>query len=139
MGRYSVKVPPRIVAGLRRHAAATLPGECCGALVGQSGPRHLDVRAAIPLVNDEPTADRYSIDARIVLRLERQADIAGVRLLGFYHSHPGGSAAPSQVDIEFACAGYLYLIVQPHDGSLRGWRLRDDRRAFIELPLEGAA
>jgi proteasome lid subunit RPN8/RPN11 len=139
MGPCSVKLPHRIVAGLRRHAVATLPAECCGALVGLSEPRQLEVRAAIPLLNEERAVDRYSIDARVVLHLERQAAAAGVRLLGFYHSHPLGSAAPSPVDVEFACPGFLYLIIQPHHGSLRGWRLRDDRLGFTELPLEGAA
>jgi proteasome lid subunit RPN8/RPN11 len=139
MGSYSVKLPQRIVAGLRRHAVATLPAECCGALVGLSAPSQLVVRAAIPLVNEERAVDRYSIDARVVLHLERQAAAAGVCLLGFYHSHPAGSAAPSPVDVELACPGYLYLIIQPHRGSLRGWRLRDDRLGFTELPVEGVA
>jgi proteasome lid subunit RPN8/RPN11 len=139
MGPYSIKLPQRVVAGLRRHAVAALPAECCGALVGLSAPSQLEVRAAIPVVNEERAVDRYSIDARVVLHLERQAAAAGVRLLGFYHSHPEGPAAPSQVDVELACPGYLYLIIQPQHGTLRGWRLRDDRLGFTELPMEGAA
>jgi desampylase len=123
------------VAGLRRHAAAALPAECCGAVIGVARDSHLEVRAIIPLPNQAAAADRYEIDAATVLRLERQATAAGVRLLGFYHSHPGGTPVPSATDLELACPGYIHLIVATGDGAVRGWRLRDDRSGFLELPI----
>jgi proteasome lid subunit RPN8/RPN11 len=135
MHRYSVNIPPRIIAGLRRHAAATLPSECCGALAGTSADARLDLRAMIPLDNEDPAPGTYRIEARTVRRLERQATDAGVELLGFYHSHPAGTAEPSAADLELACPGYVYVIVQADVGTVRAWVLRSDRGGFDELPV----
>jgi desampylase len=136
-----VTVPPRIVAGLRRHAAVTLPAECCGALIGEVVGGCIEVRSGIPLAND--ATDHYEIDAATVLRLERQAGHIGYHVVGFYHSHPASPPLPSATDLAHAVPGYVYLIVSALDGCVRAWRLRDDRSAFSELnlrtPLAGAA
>jgi desampylase len=142
MVRYSVTVPPRIIAGLRRQAAAELPAECCGALVGELHRDRIEVRAQIPLVNAASDPASYRIDASVVRRLERRAECAGLSVVGFYHSHPAGLATPSATDLEHACPGYLYVIVD-RQGAVRAWRLRDERNGFAELtlldPLAGAA
>jgi proteasome lid subunit RPN8/RPN11 len=142
MTAYSVNVPPRVVAAIRRHAVATAPAECCGALMGGAGDGRIDVRAVVPLENASSRPDRYLIDARAVLRLERQASRAGFDVVGFYHSHPRGPAAPSATDLELASPGYVYLIVDVCGATVRAWRLRDRRDGFAELPvglLAGAA
>lgn len=130
----TVTVPPRIVAGVRRHAAAALPLECCGALIGVAAGRCLEVRSLIPLTNLAASPELYRIDADAVRRVELQASRTGQQVMGFYHSHPAGGALPSATDLELAFPGYLYLIVTP-GGELRAWRLRDDRSGFRELPL----
>jgi proteasome lid subunit RPN8/RPN11 len=140
---------------LRRHAAAALPAECCGALIGVSGASgasgapgtgRTEIRTMIPVANAARRPDRYRIDAATVLRLERQAGRTGLHVVGFYHSHPRGTAVPSAADLELAFPGYLYLIIGiigMHCGELRCWRLRDDRSGFHELelrhPIAGAA
>jgi proteasome lid subunit RPN8/RPN11 len=124
-----------VIAGLRRHASATLPAECCGALIGRVEDGRIEVRAMIPLPNEDPRPGRYRIEAPVVQRLERQAAEAGVDLVGFYHSHPDGSAIPSAIDLELACPGYACVIVEPAHGEVRAWRLADDRTRFTELPL----
>lgn len=135
----SVTVPSRVAAALRRHAAAALPAECCGALIGAASHQRLEVRALIPIPNASPSPDRYHIDAATVLRLERQAECVGLHVVGFYHSHPRGRAIPSTLDLELAWPGYLYFIVSPTAGELRAWRLRDDRGGFAEVCLDSRA
>jgi desampylase len=127
-------MPRRIAAALRRQAAAAQPAECCGALIGVLRRDGAELKALIPLPNDSP--DRYEIDAAAVLRLERQAESAGLAVVGFYHSHPAAPATPSATDLELAFPGYIYVIVGGASGCVRGWRLRDDRAAFTELPLD---
>jgi desampylase len=124
-----------MVAGMRRHAVATTSAECCGALIGTTARDRIEVRALLPLDNASADPTRYLIEAATVLRLERQARSAGMHVVGFYHSHPRGPAAPSPTDLELASPGYVYVIVQPADGTVRGWRLRADRSGFDELPL----
>lgn len=142
MVRYSVTIPPRILAGLRREAGATAPAECCGALIGLRQRDELEIRTLIPVPNAAGDHSSFLIDAPTVMRLERQAACAGVQVVGFYHSHPSTSAEPSPKDLELAVPGYVYLIVDVARGSLRCWRLRDDRSGFHELNvalLAGAA
>jgi desampylase len=133
-----VTVPPRVLAGLRRHAAAARPAECCGALIGSIGRECTEIRSLIPVPNSALRHDRYLMDAGAVLRIERQAAATGLHVVGFYHSHPFGSAVPSAADLELACPGYLYLIVGGPPGDVRCWRLRDDRRGFAEVGLVDA-
>jgi proteasome lid subunit RPN8/RPN11 len=133
-------MPSRVAAGIRRHAAEAAPGECCGALMGRSRGGWYAVQTVIPLPNETADPARYSIGAPVVLRLELQAQRAGVDLIGFYHSHPTGEASPSVTDLEMACPGYIYFIVDGH-GALRAWRLKPDRSGFSELAtgMAGAA
>ncbi|HSJ05872.1 MAG TPA: M67 family metallopeptidase [Longimicrobiales bacterium] len=139
MARYSVNVPPRVLAGLRRHAAQAATPECCGALFGTTDGDDFDVRALVGLPNEAADPARYRIDARTVQRVEGRAAGAGVSVVGFYHSHPVGPAVPSTTDLELACPGYLYLIVEAATGAVRAWRLAADRSGFAELVVTSRA
>ena len=142
MDRYSVTLPPRILAGLRRETGAAAPAECCGALIGMSRGHDIEIRTLIPVPNAAPDPGSYQIDAHTVHRLERQADCAGLHVVGFYHSHPHSPATPSPRDLELAWPGYVYLIVDACAGTVACWRLRDDRSGFMQLDvamLAGAA
>lgn len=142
MSGYPVTIAPRILAGLRREAGLTGPAECCGALIGLRHGSDIEIRTLIPVVNTAPDHSSFLIDASTVLRLERQAGCAGVQVVGFYHSHPTTSAEPSKKDLELAVPGYVYVIIDVPRGTIRCWRLRDDRSGFQELRvamLAGAA
>jgi proteasome lid subunit RPN8/RPN11 len=128
-------MPARVAAGLRRHACATLPAECCGALLGSRSATRIHVRTLIPLHNTDASRVSYRIEARSVADVEARARRAGLDVIGFYHSHPRGPAAPSVTDLELACPGYLYVIVEPAGGAVRAWRLTGDRAGFAELPV----
>lgn len=96
----------------------------------------------VPVENEAAGLSRYAIGAATVRDLERQASCAGVHLIGFYHSHPESPAAPSSADLDLAWPGYVYVIVDAAAGSVRAWRLHDDRSGFDELaqtPMAGAA
>jgi proteasome lid subunit RPN8/RPN11 len=139
MPRYSVNVPPRVLAGLRRHAAEAAPAECCGALVGAAAAGGCDVRARVGLPNEAADPASYRIDARDVQRIEGRAAGAGMSVLGFYHSHPVSPAVPSAADLELACPGYLYVIVDVATGTVRAWRLQADRSGFAEVVVTSRA
>lgn len=142
MSGYSVTIAPRILAALRREAGLTGPAECCGALIGLMHSDEIEIRTLIPVLNPARDHSSFLIDAPTVLRLERQAACAGMQVVGFYHSHPTTSAEPSQTDLELAVPGYVYVIIDVPRGSIRCWRLRDDRSGFGELRvsmLAGAA
>jgi proteasome lid subunit RPN8/RPN11 len=118
-------------AAIERHAAATYPHECCGALLSTGEV----IVATFPLDNttDGPAARRFLVGPEQYRQAERWASARGGTLAGFYHSHPDHPARPSQTDLDNAWPNFLYIIASVVQGTPRdvtGWRLRDDRTAF---------
>ncbi|UCF21513.1 MAG: M67 family metallopeptidase [Gemmatimonadota bacterium] len=125
---------------IREHAARNHPEEACGALLGQVSRAGVTaVHAAIPLANEgAERTRRYLIGPAAVLQLERRAEELGLKVVGYYHSHPDAPAVPSEADREHAWPWYVYLIAGT---SKRGapqwsaWRLTGDRRRFRRLAI----
>lgn len=124
-----MQVDQEIIEQLQNQAANAPGREICGALLGDSG----RVNSVVDVANMSTNPARnFLIPASDVLRLERAAEANGQTLLGFYHSHPAGSAVPSAFDLEHALPGYIYLIIAA-SGRARTWRLRADRSVFDEI------
>ena len=134
----SVQLNARVVATIRRHAAAAYPYECCGALIGRQLEDGLvDVVDAAELENvtDEGPRRRFRVSPADYRQSEARARDLGAELLGFYHSHPDHPAQPSQYDLDHAWPNFSYVIVAVaagEAGDLRSWRLLPDRSAFEE-------
>jgi proteasome lid subunit RPN8/RPN11 len=132
---------PRVVATIRRHAAAAYPYECCGALFGtRSDDGRVDIVDALELENvtDEGPRRRFRVSPVDYRQSEARARELGAELLGFYHSHPDHPAEPSQYDLDHAWPNFSYVIVAVaggEAGDLRSWRLLPDRSAFEEEPI----
>ena len=117
-----LKIPESELAALRRHGEETYPNECCGALLGTftstGAPRAADARLVVRAVrctntNAERGHDRYVIDPRELVRLQRQSREEGLDILGFYHSHPDWPARWSQTDLaEAHWLGCSYVITR---------------------------
>lgn len=96
-------LPPAFRSQIFAEARAAHPRECCGLLEGD-GAR---ITALHPTRNLAERPDRFEIDPAEQFRLMRE----GRRIVGCYHSHPGGRAEPSPRDAEFASeAGFLWLV-----------------------------
>ena len=105
---------------LRLHGEQTYPHECCGVLLGRiDGEGVKDVRAVVRCGNartDSPH-NRYCIDPRELLSIQRQARESELDILGFYHSHPDHPARWSQTDLaEAYWIGCSYLIISVEQG-----------------------
>lgn len=115
------------------HARAEYPHECCG-LIG-SRDRHIE--AIFPAVNAAASPLRYAIDPDELLRIHVSIDQHGLVPGGVYHSHPRGTAYPSQTDIELALhPDALHVIISladPDNAQLRAFHIRD--RAVVEVAL----
>jgi proteasome lid subunit RPN8/RPN11 len=89
------------------------------------------------VITDRPW-DRYALDPLEQLRVQKDAESAGLEIVGFAHSHPDHPPVPSRFDAEHAWSFYSYLVASVQNGVLRdarSWRL-DDAKAFQEEPLE---
>ena len=99
-------------------AAAGSEEEICGLLLGE-GSEIMEVRSALNVAPDR--ARHFEIDPAALIAAHRTAREGGIQVLGHYHSHPSGVAAPSATDA--ACAapdGSLWLIVANGEAAL--WR-----------------
>ena len=122
------------------HAKEIYPYECLGFLVGtfdDGGVVHQVLRGTN--LNTE-RADRFEMDPKEFVQVEKQADNHGLNIIGFYHSHPDRPAIPSQTDISWAWEGSYYLIVSVHDGrpfNSGVWLLSEaGPKRFKQEPLE---
>ncbi|MCW5966368.1 MAG: M67 family metallopeptidase, partial [Bryobacterales bacterium] len=107
------------------------PNECCGVMLGRSSvpdgtpagapasAEIKDILRAVPLENvyDGGQADRYEIRPMDLLRVEREARVDGLVLLGIYHSHPDCDAYFSQTDLENSCPWYSFLVISIRQGE----------------------
>lgn len=96
----AVVIPADVLAGIEAAARAAYPEECCGLLVGRSGPDTWTVARAVPSPNvaPPPRRDRFEIDPALLLRTQRALRGSGDIIAGHYHSHPNGMPRPSRDD-----------------------------------------
>jgi proteasome lid subunit RPN8/RPN11 len=103
-------------------AEAAYPDESCGLLVGiddRTGPEPALVVRTVhesPNVAADP-ARRFEVDPALRFRLDREYTPPGPRLIGLYHSHPDGPAAPSAHDLESAREPDLAWLVTAVEGG----------------------
>ncbi len=99
------------------------------------------VTVAIPLPN--LAGDRaFLADPRAQFEAERELRQAGCDLLAIYHSHPGGGAQLSTLDLAFAVyRPVVYLVIalarqhQPEE-EVRAYRVNEDVVVEVEIRIE---
>lgn len=116
-----LKIPQTVYAALRYHGEETYPYECCGALLGRfedDGTKTV-VRAARcgNMRNDSPH-NRYHIDPKELIRIQREGREREEDIVGFYHSHPDHPAQWSPTDLaEAHWMGCSYVITSVDKGK----------------------
>ena len=104
---------------LRRHGEETYPHECCGVMLGHVEGDERVVEAVVRAGNtrvDSPQ-NRYNIDPRELVRIQRESRERGLDIVGFYHSHPDCPARWSQTDLaEAHWVGCSYVITSVEQG-----------------------
>jgi proteasome lid subunit RPN8/RPN11 len=127
------------LALVESQAAAALPAECCGLLLGRSVNREMvRVDAVVPCANlAADRSHRFTISPQAFLDAYRRARRRGDQVVGTYHSHPRGAAVPSALDRESAWPGASYLILGLGEEEVRerrSWRFGEGE--FVEERLE---
>ena len=99
---------------LRRHGEETYPHECCGVLLGRmddDGTRVVTSIARAGNTRTDSPQNRYNIDPKELVRIQREGRQRSEDIIGFYHSHPDHPAQWSQTDFaEAHWLGCSYLI-----------------------------
>jgi proteasome lid subunit RPN8/RPN11 len=119
-----LKLSQSAYAALRQHGEETYPHECCGVLLGHfddagSGPVTKTVSRIARCGNtrEDSPHNRYSIDPRELIRIQREGRERGEDIVGFYHSHPDHPARWSSTDLaEAHWFGCSYVITSVEKG-----------------------
>ncbi len=115
------RLPDPIRQAILAHAAQCAPDECCGLLAidGEGG-----FRFAYPLTNADPSPVTFTIDPDEHFHAMSHAETMGWEIGGVFHSHPGGTAMPSMIDVQTALdPDWMYLIASPDE--IRAFWIRD--------------
>ncbi|HET9308730.1 MAG TPA: M67 family metallopeptidase [Candidatus Sulfotelmatobacter sp.] len=106
---------------LRRHGEETYPYECCGVLLGRfddDGNRVVTSTARCGNTRTDSAHNRYNIDPKELVRIQREGRGRGEDIVGFYHSHPDHPAHWSQTDFaEAHWIGCSYVITSVEKGK----------------------
>jgi proteasome lid subunit RPN8/RPN11 len=134
--RISRALVDEMFAHSREEAARPTPWEACGLIAfdGETPAR------TFRMANVEKSPFRFSMDGKEWMKTERQADEAGLAILGAYHSHVKHPAYPSQTDVRFAkllSPPFIHLVVSladPDAPVVRAFHI--DRDEISEQELE---
>jgi proteasome lid subunit RPN8/RPN11 len=115
-----IKLKKAVYEQIREHGEKTYPHECCGVLLGTLNGNDRVVTSASPCGNtrtDSPQ-NRYQIDPRELVRIQREGRERDEDILGFYHSHPDHHARWSSTDLaEAHWFGCSYMITSVEKGK----------------------
>ena len=112
-----MRIARSALEAIKVHGAEGYPHEICGILVGPRGSGTAAGAKRARNIIVERARDRYEIDPRDHIRIQREADAEGLDIVGYYHSHPDHPAQASRFDTERAWAGYVYVIVSVVEGK----------------------
>lgn len=115
-----LRISLSLYEALRAHGEETYPHECCGVLLGQMDD---DTRTVTSIERARNTRtdsahNRYNIDPKDLIRVQRIARERGEDIVGFYHSHPDHPAQWSTTDFaEAHWIGCSYVISAVEKGK----------------------
>src|SRR5690348_13657349 len=116
-----LNIERKMYDSVRQHGEETYPHECCGVLLGQmdeSGVRSVSSVARASNTRTDSAHNRYNIDPRELVRIQREARERGEDIIGFYHSHPDHPARWSSTDLaEAHWLGCSYVITSVEKGK----------------------
>ncbi len=112
---------------MERAAAEAHPREACGLLLGEGA--NVANFAQTANVHCRPET-HFELDPQALIDAHRAARDGGPQVIGYFHSHPVGAAAPSATDRASAAGdGRIWAIWG--EGELAFWR--DDPAGFAAL------
>src|ERR1700674_2026564 len=115
-----LKITSKHCQALRQHGEETYPRECCGVLLGQmedDGARVVTSVARAGNTRTDSAHNRYNIDPKDLIRIQREGRQRDEDIIGFYHSHPDHPAEWSPTDLaEAHWFGCSYVITSVEKG-----------------------
>lgn len=106
---------------VRQHGQDSYPHECCGVLLGRVEADGVRIVTSIVRCGNTRTdspQNRYNIDPKELVRIQREGREREEDIIGFYHSHPDHPAQWSETDLaEAHWLGCSYVITSVERGT----------------------
>ncbi|GBE17738.1 cysO-cysteine peptidase [archaeon BMS3Abin16] len=121
---------------IKSHSLKERPIEACGILTGPENSRQISAVVTCANVDENPRA-AYTIHPKELLQVIDEIDATqGIRLAGFYHSHPFSEASPSNVDRDRAAWDrFIYAIYSIPLDLLKCYLWDDEAKIFHILDV----
>jgi proteasome lid subunit RPN8/RPN11 len=116
-----LKISGSAYASLRQHGEETYPYECCGVLLGRfedDGTKTVTHVIRCGNTREDSPHNRYNIDPKELIPIQKEGRERGEDIVGFYHSHPDHPAQWSSTDLADAhWLGCSYVITSVQKGK----------------------
>ena len=109
----SLRIARCVIDDVVAHSRQEHPREACGVLLADDGTVVATARASNVAAHPER---QFEIDPSVLLACHRNARALGRTVAGWYHSHPGGPAAPSPTDAARAVSDGKVWLIAGSDG-----------------------
>jgi proteasome lid subunit RPN8/RPN11 len=130
-------MPRTNLAEVELDARARAPVEACGILTGKRADNNFEVIYVVKASNMANSSTRFEINPEELYRTIKDAEVKGLEVLGFYHSHLGYGARPSAVDLDRMkpFPDLVWLICDISDGSaeFKAFILRGEKLVELEI------
>ena len=117
------------------HCDRVYPNEACGILAGRDN----RVQKVYTLASERPSPTFYQVDSKEHFRVFREMRETEMDLLSIYHSHPGGPAFPSSIDVDLAYyPEAVYVIVSLMDRRnpvAKGYNIVEGKITEVQLDI----
>src|SRR5258708_13469493 len=100
-----LRLAQALYISLRQHGEETYPHECCGVLLGTMTDDGARVVTSIARAGNTPTdspQNRYNIDPKELVRIQREGRERGEDIIDLYHSQPPHPPQRSQTALSRA-------------------------------------
>ncbi len=137
----SVTLLPSIGKVIEEHCGRCWPEEACALLVGTFDEQGSATVKRV-FLTDNIAKDRrrfFEVDPSARIKLEKELRDTAESIVGVFHSHPGGPAAPSRSDEKMVIEREFYwLIASVDDGVMADLKAFKPLQTsgFIKVPLE---
>ena len=122
-------------------AEESCPEEACGLLWGKRCEADVYVASVYQSKNcaDDPRT-KFEVNPQLRFDLERLAREGEMDVVGLYHSHPNGSAKPSEIDLSRAWeTALIWVIIGLEEGKVverKACKVEKPKERFVEIDLQ---
>ncbi len=141
-----LKISRQDLDALRRHGQETYPHECCGVLLGRDdgdGTRVVTSTVRAGNTRTDSAHNRYNIDPRELVRIQREGRDRGQDIVGFYPNppdHPPRWGCPPLAEAHwFGCSYVITSVEQGNAAITNSFELTgsdEDAKRLVDEAIE---